>query len=209
MGAKLKSRLKFISIIAATVSITLAISEILKIGTVILPAWFLVLLYFPFLLVASYLLAKIIKWAINGTLDTMTYALSFASVLSIWFYVSQYHPTYTIIVPKDFKGTVHLFVSKTNTNELNLNGLGIGYVKDELYRKGFKPRVLQNDLDISDKITDLATGSIISADIHGRSLGPFRFLSFKTPGAVNDTMHLGPQELINIHALDTLKTSKN
>ncbi|GAB3847243.1 hypothetical protein GCM10028822_08340 [Hymenobacter terrigena] len=205
MNAQLNNRLKVISIVVAVTSIAAAISTMLNIATLIIPTWFLVLLYFPILLLISFLLAKVFKWATKGKLDTVTYTASFISILSLWFFISQYKPSYTITVPTGFNGTVHLFLSKADVNELNVNNFGIGYIKSELYYKGFKPHVLQNGMDITNKITDFATGSMSSADIHGKSLGPYSFLSFKTPGAVEDTLNLGPEELIKVHALDTLK----
>ncbi len=203
------SKLKVGMLIIAAISIALAISAMLDMQTLILPPSLLVALYLPILVLGSLLLGVVVKAVVKSDIGIIIYASFFATVFSIWFYASQYQPSYIIALPNNFTGTVHLFVTDESKDDFTVNRYGIGYISKKTYRNGFRPTVLKNGQNITAIAGNFSTGTTMSAGLQGNTLGPYSFLSFSIPsGSVNDSA-MDVEKLIAIHALDTLRASKN
>jgi hypothetical protein len=118
-------------------------------------------------------------------------------------------PTYKIIVPGNFHGQVKLFHSKLTDNQLVINQYGVGYITDETFQTGFKPRVYQNGRDITKECRDITFGNIMSAGIDGSTTGPFEYLGFTIPGKTVDSVWTkNMAELIGLGIIDTSKILK-
>jgi hypothetical protein len=204
-GNKLNSTVQRIIQLFAVVAIGVGVKTMLDVPTVILPSWFLVLIFLPVTIGVSFLLAAFTK---NFTMDYMsllTLAAIYGAILSLSYYVSEYKPTYEIVVHEKFVGAAHIFLSDEGESEFILNEFGVGYISRERMMKGFRPRVIKNGDDITDKITSLYHGSVASSSIEGVPIGPYTYLSFTIPGQPSDSLGSDLPRLIEVGAIDTTK----
>jgi hypothetical protein len=206
----LKDKAQRIIQIVGLVGVILGILTMLRTPTVILPPWFLVLLYLPILLGVSFLLGLATRYLIKNSWSKLTFTALFAGFICIIFYISEYKPSHKIIVTSSFSGQVRLLLSKDNKDEFELNEYGIGYVSEATYRKGFKPRVEKDGKDITDEvIRSLSFGSMANATIDGKIIGPYNYLSFIVPGQpTEDSLKMDLLELIDRNVIDTTRLMK-
>ena len=115
------------------VGFILGILTMLRTPTVILPPWFLVFLFLPILLGVSLLLGLATRYFIKSNWSRLTFTALFAGLVCITFYVSEYKPTYKIIVANSFSGQVRLLLSKDDWDKFELNEYGIGYISESTY----------------------------------------------------------------------------
>jgi hypothetical protein len=189
--------------------LVLGILTMLKTPTVILPPWFLVLLFLPILLGVSFLLGLGTRYLLKSNWTKLTFTTLFVGLFCIAFYVSEYRPTHKIIVTDSFSGQVRLLLSKDEKDKFELNEYGIGYVSESTYRQGFKPRVEKNGKDITDEvIRSLSFGSMTNATVDGKIIGPYSYLSFIVPGQSTNSLNTDLQELIDKNAIDTTRLIK-
>jgi heme/copper-type cytochrome/quinol oxidase subunit 3 len=104
----------------------LGIRTMLRTPTLILPPWFLVLLFLPILLGASFLLGLATTHLIRSNWSKLTFTAMFTGLLCVVFYISEYKPTLKIIVTDSFSGEVKLLLSRDSKDKFELNENGIG-----------------------------------------------------------------------------------
>lgn len=194
----MKDKTQILLIIIGLISLTLGINTMLDTPTMILPSYVLVILYLPFVIGVSLVFALVIKKMLKSKWKLISFTSIFISIISLTFYISEYRETLNIIVPEDFYGTVHLVLSNSNQNDLVLNEFGVGYISEEVYNSGFKPKVSKGGKDITPIIEEYATGSA-SYD-NGKSLN---YLTFSVPGKNTSEEEAGVFELIKNNGIDT------
>jgi hypothetical protein len=205
----LKSKGQIAIIIIGLISLGLGIKSMLRVPTVILPPWFLVLLYVPIIVGFSFFLGLLIKALIKIEASKLTYTSFFVTIFSLAFYISEYKPTYEIIVPEKFNGVVNLYLSKEEKNDFRLNSFGIGYICKKTFYNGFKPKAIKNGHDITNELSDFYSGTVSSVGKNG-NFGPYQYLSFKiSPHAIDtSTLTNNLQKMIELNILDTTRILK-
>ncbi len=201
----LKSKGQIAIIIVGLISIALGFQTMLRLPTVILPSWFLVLLYLPFVIGISFALGLLAKALTKIEASKLTYTSIFVTLISLIFYLSGYKSNHKIIIPDNFSGQVKLFLSNESTDDFKLNNFGIGYLSKETYYNGFKPSVIKNGQDITKDITKYSEGSFGDAGLDGKIITSCKYLSFEVPGVSKDTMDMDLKKLIETGALDTMR----
>lgn len=205
----LKDKAQRVIQILGLAGLVLGILTMLKTPTVILPPWFLVLLFLPILLGVSFLLGLGTRYLLKSNWTKLTFTTLFVGLFCLVFYVSEYRPTHKIIVTDSFSGKVKLLLSKGEEDKFELNEYGIGYVSESTYRQGFKPSVEKNGKDITDEVIgSLSFGSMTNATVDGKVIGPYSYLSFIVPGQPTDSLSTGLRELIDKNAIDTTRLVK-
>jgi hypothetical protein len=204
-----KDKIQRIIQVAGLIGLLLGVWTMLRTPTLILPPWFLVLLFLPILLGVSFLLGLATKHLIKNNWSRLTYTAIFVGLFCITFYISEYVPTRNIIVADSFSGEVRLLLSKDSVDNFELNEYGIGYVSESTYRQGFKPKVEKAGKDITnDIIRSIAFGSLAHGTIDGKVIGPYKYLSFRVPGQPTDSLTNDLLGLIEINAIDTTRLIK-
>ena len=198
-----KNKLQTLVIILGLIAIGLGVKSLLQIPTMILPTWFLVLLYLPFVLLISFTLGFITKKLTKSTWHTLTLSTILAAIISLTFYFSEYKPSYTVKIPDTFVGEVKLFVTNESTNDLNVNKLGVGYINQKTYKNGFQPTILKGDKDITKEIHGYSTGTFASSLLPNKQIN---YISFLIPGkkeSEDDENNF--DELIKSNRIDTAR----
>lgn len=191
-------------------ALPLGIWTMLRVPTLILPPWFLVVIFLPMLLGVSFLLAIVTKHLIKNDWSKRTYTAIYAALFCIAFYISEYVPTRTITVADSFSGEVKLLLSKDKTDQFELNEYGIGYISEATYRKGFAPKVVKAGKDITpDNIRTLRSGTVAYTTLNGKTIGPYKYLGFIVPGQPTDSLANDLSALIERHAIDTTRLYKD
>jgi hypothetical protein len=204
-----KDKIQRVIQLVGLIGLLLGIWTMLIIPTLILPPWFLVLLFLPILLGVSFLIGLVAKYLIKNNWNRLTYTAIFIGLFCITFYISEYVPTRKIIVADSFSGEVRLLLSKDSRDNFELNEYGIGYVSESTYRQGFKPKVEKAGKDITnDIIRSLAFGSLVHGTIEGKVIGPYKYLSFRVPGQPTDSLTNDLLGLIEENAIDTTRLIK-
>ena len=193
--------------ITGVAGLALGILTMLRIPTIILPPWFLVLLFLPILLAITFTLGLATKSLVKSQWSTLTFTSLFTGLACIAFYISEYRPTHKIIVANHFSGTVILLLANDNTDDFTLNEYGVGYVSENTYRNGFKPVVEKDGDDITSEILNLSSGSMAHATGE-KVLGPYKYLSFIVPGQPTDSINNDLIGLIEKNAIDTTRLIK-
>jgi hypothetical protein len=187
-------------IIVGLISIGLGVQTMLLTPTLILPPWFLVLLYIPFLLGVSFVLGLLTKKLIKTKWTTLTMTAIFTTIVCLTFYIYEYRQTLTIIVPDNFAGTAYLIVTKEPKNDFELNESGVGYIKEETYNNGFQPKVFKGGQEITEKIRGYGIGS---GSYKGQQ--SIKFVTFDIPGKISDWKEISFRDLIESNAIDTTR----
>jgi len=205
----LKDKTQRIIQLVGLAGLLLGIWTMLRTPTLILPPWFLVLMFLPILLGVSFLLGLATKYLVKSSWTKLTFTAIFTGLICGIFYVSEYTPTHKIIVADTFSGQVRLLLSKDDKDSFELNEYGIGYVSESTYRQGFRPKVAKHGKDITDEIArSLSFGSMTQTTIDGKNIGPYSYLSFVVPGQPTDSLSNDILELINRNAIDTTRLVK-
>src|SRR6187455_3312085 len=108
--------------ITGVAGLALGILTMLRIPTIILPPWFLVLLCLPILLAITFTLGLATKSLVKSQWSTLTFASLFTGLACIAFYFSEYKPTHKIkiIVADNFSGKVRLLLANDNKDDFTL-----------------------------------------------------------------------------------------
>ncbi len=168
----------------AGLCLLLAIQELLRQPTLILPPWFLVILFTPFLVGVSIGVSLLLNRILSRNYSVKNYTAILIMVLSLAFVAFNYHPTYQVELPESYAGEVTLFLSKEPKNEFKVNQYGIGYITEESYQNGFRPEIIQKGQDISHMVKGYSTGSIEFGGVDGKTIGPYSYLTFVIPGVI-------------------------
>ena len=211
-----KSKSQIIITAIGLLSLGMIIKTILFTPTMIIPGWFLAILYAVIILGLSFGLGAITKNFVKKEWRLTSHASIFVSIVYLILYSYEYRATYKIIIPENFYGEVKIFRSNDQENDFNINQYGIGYVSDETYKKGFYPKVIKEGKDITKEISDFSkVESLENINVDGSIIGPYDYLKFtvKYPNLLNskkDLKYFGNasnnlRKLIEINAVDTTR----
>ncbi len=190
-------------ILTGLVSVWLGVRTMLEIPTVILPGWFVVIVYGSILLLMSFGLGALISSLTKLKIHLLSAASIIVTIVCLSFYIREYRPTCKIIVSDNFVGEVKLFHSTLDINRLILNKYGVGYINDNTYRKGFRPTVYKNGKDITKECKTIVQGSVASAGVDGTSVGPFSYVGFTIGENTADTIWTDLKKAIELKVFDT------
>ena len=182
------------------ISTAIGIWTMLQTPTMILTPSFLVGLYLPITFIISLVIGFLIKALLKSSWHTLTFTALTMTVISLTFYINQYKPSYEIIIPETYVGTVKLLLSNESKNDFNINKFGIGYVCKKTYDNGFRPTIIQSGQDISKQIAGYSRGSYSTSSNSNLSLDYF---SFEIPGKVANTIEIDIDSLVKLKAIDT------
>ena len=174
----------------------------LQIPTMILPSWFLVLLFLPISFLISFALGFFIKLLSKSQWNVLTFTSLVLTFISLAFYISEYRPNYRIIIPSAYTGEVRLLLTNGRTNDFKINKYGIGYINETTFKNGFRPTIIKNDHNISDQIAGYEVSSYATTSLNRIS---FDYLSFKIPGDQNVIEIISFEDLVKIKAIDTTR----
>ena len=195
-----KSKLQVAIIIIGLISTTLGTWTMLQTPTMILPPWFLVGLYLPIAFIVSLIVGFLAKKLLKSSWHTLTFTALTMTIIGLTFYVSQYKPSYKIIIPDSYVGEVKLLLSNENENDFKVNNFGIGYINQKTYKKGFRPRIIQRGQDISKQVTGYSIGSYATTSSSNLSLD---YLTFEIPGKADGSFLIDFDSLLKLNAIDT------
>ena len=137
----------------------------------------------------------------------MTFTSIILTITCLTFFTSEYRPTYTIKIPKDYVGEVKLFLSNSEENKLDINEFGIGYLNEKTYQKGFRPTIIKNGQDITEDIKGYGSGAFATSQTDKYEL---EYMTFTIP--LNEEREnwdvIGLDELIKKNAIDTTLLKK-
>lgn len=201
----LKSKLQTIIIVLGILSLVIGIRQMLQTRTMILPSWFLVLLFFPSMMCVSIVLGYLAKKITKSKWHTLTLASIFVTVFCSIFYISEYRPNQSIIIPESYVGEVRLFVSNEKKNDFVVNKYGIGYIARETFNRGFYPKIIKGANDITKQIKEYSKGGLATTQ---EDLYSYEYLSFFVLVKGQNVEDNSVEELINIKAIDTTRLYK-
>jgi hypothetical protein len=194
----MKSKLQPIIVVLGVLSLGFGTWQMLQTRTMILPPWFLVLFYLVITFCLSFILGFLVKKILKSKWHTLTFASIFIIIICSTFYVSQYKPAYEIIVPDNYVGEVKLFVSNEKGNDFTINKYGIGYIDRETFEKGFYPKIIKGNIDITKQARGYSKGAFATTQASSYS---YEYLSFSIKGESMQNNDI--DELIKIRAIDT------
>jgi hypothetical protein len=197
------SLVDYILILIGLVSASIGIRTMLEIPAVILPGWFLVILFGGILLLLSFGLGALLCSLTKSKIHILSATSIIVTIVCLGFYISEYRPTYTINVADNFIGEVKLFRSTLKNNRLSLNKYGVGYITDKTYRKGFRPVVIKNGRDITKECEGFVQGNVASAGFDGTSFGPFSYVGFTIGDNPADNIWTDLKNAIELKVIDT------
>lgn len=199
-----KDKLQIGIIIVGLISFGLGVSTMLKAPTLILPSWFLVLLYTPFLIGISFAFGILTKKLTRTKWTTLTLSTIYVSLICLTIYISEYRQTLVIVVPDDFAGNAYLILTHESENDFQLNEYGVGYITEETYKNGFQPKVFKGGREITDEIRGYGIGS---GSYRGSQ--SINFVSFDVPGKASDWREVSLHDLLELYGIDTARVRLN
>ena len=200
-----KSKLQIAIVITGLLSTILGVRTMLQIPTMILAPWFLVGLYLPIVFFISLLAGVLTKALLKSGWHVLIFTSITMTVICFTFYISEYKPTYKIIIPDNYAGEVNLLVTDEKNNDFNINKFGIGYINQPTYKNGFHPIIIKGQQDISKEIHHYSTGSYATTSMSNVS---FNYVSFKIPGKHETPEIMSVDSLIALKAIDTARLRK-
>ena len=181
-------------------SLIVVVRQILAKPTMILPSWFLLVISLPVLLCISFSLGYLVKRIMDSKWWTITFASIFVMVFCGIYYLSEYRPTYRVIVPKAYVGEIRLLFSNEERSDFFINKYGIGYIDKKTFDEGFYPKIIKDDNDITEQVKVYSKGAIATTrdDVYS-----YEYLSFSIPAKVVSLEEKDIEELMKIRAIDT------
>ncbi len=198
----LKSKLQPIIIGLGIFLLAVGIREMLQTLMMILPSWFLVLLFVPCLIFICVILGYLAKKITKSKWHILTLASIFVIVFSSIFYISEYKTNETIIIPESYVGEVRLFVSNEKKSDFVINKYGIGYIDQRTFSNGFYPEIIRGSNDITKQVKGYGKGGLATTkeDIYS-----YEYLSFFILVKGQNVEDKSIEELIKIKAIDTTR----
>jgi hypothetical protein len=191
--------------IIGLISTVIAVWTRMQTPTVILPLWFLIAATLFVVLLTAMFIGYAIKILLNSGWHTMTFTALVMTGACLTYYASQFTPAYDVILPENYVGEVRLLVTNEKENDFKVNNYGIGYLSQKTYKRGFRPVVYKGGHDISDRVSDFATGYVASKS--GSRL-TFDYLSFVVHGKNKAAEMIDDDSLIKIGAIDTSRLAR-
>ena len=185
------------------ISIGLGVWTILQTPTLLLPSWFLAVLFVPITILCSLGLGFLIKKIFKSNWSVITFTAIIMSTLCLSYYISEYKPTYKIIIPTNFIGEVRLLLSNENTNDFNINKYGVGYINQKTFKNGFQPKIIKGGQDITSQIKAYSIGA--TATTTSTSSLSVDYLTFKVPGTTQNEITTDIDELVKVNGIDTTR----
>ena len=198
----LKSKLQPIIIGLGIFSLVIGIRQMLQTPMMILPSWFLVLFFAPSLIFICVILGYLAKKITKSKWHILSLTSIFVIVFSFIFYISEYRPNQSIIVPESYVGKVRLFVSNDKENDFVINKYGIGYIDKKTFNRGFYPKIIKGRNDITKQIKEYGKGALATTQEDPYS---YEYLSFFILVKGQNVEDKGIEELIKIKAIDTTR----
>lgn len=191
-------------VIISVASLLAAVITLIKAPSPFIPGWYLAILYLPILIGISYFIGKALRVLLPFKAEVLTYTLVVTTTLSLWFCYSQYYPIHEIIIPTRFKGQIRLFLSNENHDYFKINNHGVGYISQKTYKKGFKPKIIQEGVDITDRMPH---GSHVIASYQStiKRTVSYAFVQLSASGEITPAAGINVEELIRVGALDTTR----
>ena len=199
----IKDKVQLIIIVIGFISYGFFVNTMLQIPTVIIPSWFLVLMYTPVLIGISLTLGYFVKNLRETKWKTISFTFLFIAVLSLVYVFSESKKNLRINIPKNYTGTVYLVLSNETTNDFDINEFGIGYVCADTYNSGFRPKVYRQDRDITKTINSYSSGSASSSSMSRNSIC---YLEFNVPP---ENINISLKPTVYKQDKDTLKSIKD
>ncbi len=198
----MKSKIQPVIIILGLFSLVIGARQMLDIPTMILPSWFLLLTSLPCIFGGSFVLGYLTKKMMNSKWRTITFASVFITAFCSIYYISQYKITYNITIPENYAGEVRLFVSNEKGNDFLINHYGVGYINQETFSKGFYPKIIKGNQDITAQVKEYSKGALTTTlnDIYS-----YEYLSFSIPPDGGNVEDQNVEELLKIRAIDTVR----
>lgn len=197
-----KSKIQIAILTLGLLTIALGIWTMLQIPTVILPAWYLVLIFLPLTFLIAFGLGFLIKKLFKLSWHTLTITSLIMTIACMTFYISEYRPSYTIYLPYNYVGEITLLVSKEADNDFNINKFGIGYINKKTFKNGFHPTIIKNKEDITQQIKNYNRGAYASVGTNNIS---FDYLTFTIPSDEENPDAFSFDELIIKNLIDTTR----
>jgi len=166
----IKGKVQLITIVIGFISFGFFVNTMLQIPTVIIPSWFLVLMYTPVLIGISLTLGYFVKNLRETKWKTISFTFLFITIISLLYVFSQHSRKLRINIPKNYSGAVYLILSNEKTNDFDINQFGIGYICEDTYNSGFTPKVYRQDVDITKTIKSYNRGSASARSISRNSI---------------------------------------
>lgn len=198
----MKSKIQSIIVAAGIVALVISIRLMLEIQTMILPSWFLAFIYVLCTLCISFILGYLVKKIIGSNWKTLTFASIFLIIFCSIFYIREYKPTQSIIIPESYVGEVRLLVSNENKNDFIINKFGIGYIDKKTFDNGLYPKVIKGKKDITNQIKEYGKGALATTN---KAIYSYEYISFFIPTKSKIIEELDIEELIKIKAIDTTR----
>jgi len=200
-----KSKLQIAIVITGLISTGLGIRTMLQIPTMILAPWFLVGLYLPIAFFIALLAGFLAKTLLKSGWHVLTFTSIAMTVICLAFYISEYKPTYKIIIPDNYTGEVKLLVTDGKSNDFNISKFGIGYINQQTYKNRFRPIIIKGQQDISKEIRNYSIGSYVTTSMSNVS---FNYVSLEIPGKHETPEITSVDSLIALKAIDTTRLWK-
>ena len=122
------------------------------------------------------------------------------------FYISEYKPTYKIIIPDNYNGEVKLLVSNENINDFNINKYGIGYISQKTFKNGFQPKVIKGGQNITSQIKGYSIGAYATTTSTGSLT--FDYLTFIVSGISQNRTTPDLEQLVIVNGIDTTRLKR-
>lgn len=200
----MKYKLQIFIITLGILSLCLGIWQMSKTTTMILSTWFLVLLFLPIVLFTAFILGYLVKILFKSKWYTITFASIFTIIICSIFYISQYKPTYKVIIPENYTGEVKLFVSNEKENDFTINNYGVGYIDKETFDKGFYLKIIKGNNDITKQVKEYSKSSWATTQTTNYT---FEYLSFYLSS--KKIQNKDVEELLKVKAIDTARLYRN
>lgn len=174
--------------------------------TMILPVWVIVLGVSLVVFAASVGIGLLAKHLLHSDWHPLTFVAIIIIIVVGIYATFEYKSTLNISVLSDYAGEVKLFVSKDNVegHNITVNSYGIGYITRKDFEKGFYPRILRGQSDITKEIKAYSKGSVLNSLSDSYS---FNFLSFVVSGR-SDHLVSDIDDLLRIGAIDTMQLER-
>ncbi|WP_431216959.1 hypothetical protein ACQ86N_21845 [Puia sp. P3] len=153
----MKNAIQPVLILLALIALIYGILKVAReTTTMILPVWMVVVFITSIVCLTSAGLGLMVKNMLGSPWHQMSFAAIIIIIVVGVYSVIDFKPASRIIVPIDYAGTVKLYVSsrEADNRSIIVNQSGVGYISRSEFEKGFYPRVVKGDRDITGQINE-------------------------------------------------------
>jgi hypothetical protein len=169
--------------------------------TMILPVWLVIAVVSLVVCAASMGIGLLVKYSLRSKWHPLTFASMVLIIVVAIYSAVEFKPTLNIIVSSGYAGEVRLFVARDNVErrDIAVNSFGIGYITMKDFEKGFYPKIMKGQRDISKDIHEYSKGASLNSLSNTYS---FKYLAFVVPGQPNQTVN-DIDSLLRVGGIDT------